>query len=140
MTYREHLQAIYDERGQLTPVLVVEVARPEDHPLHSAVFDRAPAEAAEAWYLHQAHELIASQRVVYKKSAKGERDVRAFHAVRTDAGYVYEPAATVAADPFLSELLLRDMEREWKQMRERYGHMKEFVSLVRRDLGEAEAA
>lgn len=139
MTLREHLQAIYDKHGQLTPVLVLETARPEDHPLHSAVFPLTPDAAAEAWYLERAHELIQSVRIVYSKTPKGDRSVRAWQPIRTEAGYVYEPAQKIATDPFLRELLLRDMEREWKQLRDRYGHMKEFVGFVQRSL-EDEAA
>ena len=50
--------------------------------------------------------------------------------MRLEHGYVYEPAAKIAADPFLRELLLRDMEREWKQMLGRYREFTEFVELV----------
>jgi hypothetical protein len=137
MAHRDHLQAIYEEYGRLTPTLVVDVARPEDHPLHSAVFDRAPDDAAEAWYHHRAHELIRSVRISYESGPQGaRRDIRQWHAVRAQDGNVYEPAEKIAADPFQRELLLRDMEREWKQMRARYAHMEEFIALVRGSLEE----
>lgn len=143
MTLREHLQAIYDEHGQLTPELVVQVARPRSHPLHGRVFDRPKGEAAEAWYRHRAHMLIRKATVVYRDADENdeEHNVRAFHAVRgTDRNYTYEPAEKVAADPFLTALVLRDMEREWKTLRRRYGRFQEFVDLVRGDLEEEQVA
>lgn len=133
MSVREHLQAIYDEHGALSPELVVTEARAEDHPLHSHVFDRPPGDAAEAWYRHRAHDLIQSVKITYKPSnGDEERSVRAFHCVRTEAGHVYEPAEKIAEDPFLRAVVLRDMEREVRQLQARYGHMREFIDLVRK--------
>lgn len=136
MGLREHLQAIYDSHGKLTPELVVAEARPKSHPLHGYVFDRAPKEAAEAWYRHRAHELIQSYRITYQKSPDGPvQRVRGWCAVRTEEGqYVYEPTEKVATDPFLRSLVLRDMEREWKQLHRRYGEFEEFVALITADL------
>jgi len=138
---RGHLDSIYRAHGRLTPELVVAEARPKDHPLHGIVFDRAPKEAAESWYRHRAHELIQSVRIVYQPAPGLEaRKVRAFHCVRTEANeYLYEPAEKVAGDPFLSSLVLRDMEREWKTLQRRYGDFEEFVSMVLGDIGEQAA-
>jgi hypothetical protein len=135
------LQAIYDEHGKLTPALVVAAARPKSHPLHGYVFDRAPREAAEAWYRHRAHELIQSVKITYSAPSSAERRcVRAYHCVRTEENeYVYEPAEKVAQDPFLRALVLRDMERDWKALYRRYGEFEEFVSLVLGDIGEQAA-
>lgn len=131
MSLREHLLAIRDERGRLDPTTVVEVATPNDHPLHDR-FEWDDAVAAHGYRVTQAHELIRSVRLVYRTAADGEeRDVRAFHAVRTEEGYIYESAEMVARDPFLTKLLLADMEREWKQLRERYQHFDEFWRLIR---------
>lgn len=132
---REHLQAIYDAHGTLTPAIVVREARPKNHPLHSYVFDRAPAEAAEAWYRHRAHELIQRVKITYAAGDGEERSVRAFICTRTENGYAYDPAEKVAVDPFLRELALRDMEREWKLLHARYGHFEEFIHLVAADVG-----
>lgn len=137
MTLREQLQAIYNEHGHLTPELVVQVARPRGHPLHSLVFDRTVKEASEAWYRHRAHELIRSARVVYREADEtdGAHSVRAFHAVRaTDNSYVYEPVEKIADDPLLRRIVLRDMEREWKALHRRYREFAEFAEIVRSDL------
>lgn len=136
MNLRDELQTIYEQHGKLTPDLVVQTARPEDHPLHGRVFDRAPGEAAEAWYRHRAHDLIRSVRVVYRQADESgpERSVRAYHAIPSASGPVYEPAETVAVDPFTRELLLRQMERDWRLLQARYGTFAEFVEMIRGDL------
>lgn len=142
MSLRDQLQAIYDEYGKLTPEIVVEAARPEDHPLHGRVFDRAPREAAEAWYRHRAHDLIQSVKAVYREADETgpERSIRAFHAVPKEDGYVYEPAEVIAADDFTRQLVLRGMEREWKQLLARYEQFEEFLSMVATDVGSRVAA
>lgn len=138
MTLREHMEAIYKQYGRLTPDLVVETARPKNHPLHTVVFNRSVKEAAEQYYRDRAQELIKSVRITYTTPEGGVRDMRAFHAVRptTADEFVYEPAGKIAEDPFLSAILLRDMEREWRQMFERFGRFKEFVTLVQATLEE----
>ena len=137
---RGHLMAIYKKYGQLTPELVVKIARKPTHRLHTEVFDRPPELAAEAWYRHRAHELIQEVRVVYQPTPESEhRKVRAFHCVRAEDGFLYEPVEKVVGDPFLRSLVLRDMEREWKQLQRRYGEFEEFVQMVLGDLGEEAA-
>lgn len=136
MDLREHLLEIYQRRGELTPEIVVEEARPETSPLHAMVFDRSPEEAAEAWYRHRAHELIQRVRVKYV-SPDTEEDpasLRFFHAVRSERGIVYKPLDEIASSPFLSEMLLRDAEREWRQLFSRYGHLSSFLNTVKADV------
>lgn len=141
MSLRDQMQAVYDQHGRLTPTLVVDTARDPSHPLHSR-FEWDDSVAGEAWRRHQAHELIRSVKVTYAEAddTSPEKKVRAFHAVRTEAGHVYEPAEKVAADPFLSQLVLRDMEREWQQLKRRYQEFEEFWRMVRQDADDGEAA
>ena len=141
MSLRDELQTIYAKHGQLTPELVVQEARGKDHPLHSFVFDRPPGEAAEAWYRHRAHSLITKARVVYKEADETgpERSIRAFHALQTETGFVYEPIERVATDDFSRKLLLASMEREWKQLFDRYKEFEEFLVLVNTDVRSASA-
>jgi hypothetical protein len=134
MSLRDQLQAIYDGHGKLTPAIVVDEARNEEHPLHTR-FEWDDAAAGEAWRRQQAHELIRSVRVVYKEADEknSERSVRAYHAVRTEDGHAYEPVEKVTEDDFTRRLVLADMEREWKALRRRYDQFEEFLSMVRRD-------
>lgn len=132
MSLRDQLQAIYDESGKLTPAVVLERARRDGHPLHDR-FEWDDTVAGEAFRRQQAHDLIQSVRVVYRTATDEERSVRAFQAVRSEEGHVYHPAAVVAADPFLSKLVLADMEREWRTLKARYDQFAEFWQLVRKD-------
>lgn len=134
MSLRDQLQQIYDQHGKLTPMLVVETARDPDHPLHKR-FDWDDESAAEAWRQDQAHRLIQKAKVVYKQASEAGPDkrVRAFHAVARDNEHVYEPAEKVATDPFLAQLVLRDMEREWLALKRRWEDFEEFWAMVRRD-------
>lgn len=139
MSLRDQLQEVYDRHGRLTPALVVDEARDPAHPLH-ARFEWNDQTAGEAWRRQQAHELIRSVRVVYRSADErnGEKSVRAYHAIRSDDEYLYEPVEKVVEDDFTRKLVLGDMEREWKALRRRYAQFEEFVSMVRRDVsGEA---
>lgn len=132
MSLRDHLQALYDQHGHLTPGLVVEAARPKTSPLHRAVFDKPVKEAAAAYYEHRAHQLIQSFKVTYRPASDTDPGlrVRKWHAVRTDDGHIYKTAEDVAADPILTEIVLRDMEREWRALHARYSRFQEFTDLV----------
>lgn len=135
MSLREQLEAIYAEHHRLDPQVVVDAARPKSHPLHGR-FEWNNAVAGEAWRRVQAHELIRSVRVVYREASDSgpEASVRAFHAVRREDGHVYESAETVAHDPLLRAMVLRDMERQWQELKRRYGDFAEFIDMVREDL------
>jgi hypothetical protein len=138
---RGHLMEIYERRGVLTPEIVVEEARSKQHPLHGYVFDRPPKEAAEAWYRERAHRLIQIAQIAYQETPESNPSwVRAFHHVRDERGHVYEPVEKVASDPFLRDLVLRDMEREWQQLYKRYSEFEEFIKLVLNDIGVSAAA
>jgi hypothetical protein len=140
VSLRDQLQAVYDEHSRLTPQLVVDAARPADHPLHDR-FEWDDKTAAEAHRLDQARRLIRSVRVIYREANEKEaaRTVRAFHSIRDEQGTAYRPLEEVTESPLLSKLLLQDMEREWKQLMRRYGHFEEFLQMVRGDLEEKAA-
>lgn len=129
----DQLQDIRDEHGALTPELVVEVARDPDHPLHSR-FEWDDRLAGEKWRLEQASLLL---RVVKLPPATGRPDdLRAFVAVKGQNTHRadYVPTEEAFADEFIRTLVLRDMAREWRLLKRRYEHMREFAELVLRDL------
>lgn len=143
MSLRVQLQAIYDDHGKLTPQLVVDEARVEGHPLHDR-FEWDDAVAGEAWRRRQAHELIRTARVVYRPATdkSPEKSVRAFHALpgEDEDRYIYHPADKVALDPVSRELLLREMQRDWQELKRRYADFTEFIDMVIADLGGEQAA
>lgn len=133
---RDALQALYDSHGMLTPTLVVDEARDPGHPLHSH-FEWDDARAAEEYRLEQARGLIQKVKIVYRspRGRSPERLVRAYHSVPdVERGRVYRSAEDIAEDPLLREMVLRDMERDWKQLKTRYEHFAEFAEMVLRDM------
>lgn len=132
MSLRDHLDSIRQEKGELTPQTVVDSARPASHPLHSR-FEWNNKVAGEAYRRVQARELIRSVMVRYGEPSETEeaKSVRAFVAVPSPEGSSYQPVEDVAQDEFSRELVLRDMEREWKALHRRYSAFKEFAEMVR---------
>lgn len=139
MSLRDQLQSIYDAHQTLTPEIVLDEARDPQHPLHSR-FEWDDTVAGEKWRRHQAHELITSVRITYAAPDGKQREIRSFHAVRSEKGHVYEPLEKVVNDPMLSEIVGADMRREWQAMKRRYSHYEEFRQMVLADLGEDVAA
>lgn len=133
MSLLDDLTAIRDEHGALNAVLVVDLARDPEHPLHNR-FEWDDTVAGERWRLEQAGQLL---RVV-KLPADPERpnDLRAFVAIKgkDSPRAEYVPTGAALADEFQRRLVLADMEREWKMLKRRYQHMVEFAALVSGDL------
>lgn len=130
----EQLQAIYDETGRLTPADVVEAARPKGHPLHTVVFNKTRGDAAEAYYLERAAELIRKVRITYKhEEGEPPRSVRGWVSLPGEDGQSYQPARKVAEDPIARRVVLAQMEREWKTLKDRYGEFDEFAAMVLAD-------
>lgn len=132
MSLRDHLQAIYDERGELTPALVVDVARDDRHPLHTR-FEWNNTMAAEKYRRGQAHELIRSVRLTYISTKTNEPiTIRAFHAVKKpDTNqYAYEPMQIIMQDPMVMRLLLTEMRRDWEAFKRRYEEFEEFWAMI----------
>lgn len=143
MSLRDELQAIYDQHGKLTPKLVVDAAeRDRESMLFSRLHFDDDSKAAEVGRLYLARKLIQSVKVVYREQdgSRPERSVRAFYATRADVDefdYQFEPVDRVVNDPVKLQIVLRDMEREWKALKARFGHLKEFADMVRSDINEA---
>lgn len=135
---RDELLAVRDQHGKLTPQVVVDTARDPGHPLHSR-FEWDDSVAGEAWRRQQAHEMIRKLKLVYREADESgpEKSVRAFHAVRSSEGHVYEPTEKVVEDPFTQRLVLADMERRWKELYQQFKEFEEFLSMVRRDVDAA---
>lgn len=126
---REHLLAIGEKRGRLTPHIVLEEARDPEHPLHSR-FEWDDGKAAESYRLDQARHLFRVCRLAYV-TPKGPATIRAFHSMRDEIGPVYESTDTIAEDPLLTKLLLQSMERDWRALKAKYGRFDEFWRMVR---------
>lgn len=139
MDIREYLLKVRREHGLLTPGIVVEVSRPVEAPLHSH-FEWDDARAADLHRLEQAREIIRSVKITYVDGDGAVARTRAFASIQMTSPAVraYVPVEEIAADPVLTELALRDAEREWRSLFTRYRHLKGFLDSVREDLRGAE--
>ncbi|MGH6691992.1 MAG: hypothetical protein ACREF4_15085, partial [Gammaproteobacteria bacterium] len=117
------------------PRLVVDLALKADHPLHTS-FDWDDRTAGDQWRLEQARALIRSVRVVYREADQkhGPATVRAYHSLHDEDGHAYRSVEDIAADPFLTKLVLANMQRAWQDLKRQYGHLAEFVDMVRKDV------
>lgn len=126
---RDCLLDIYDRHQELTPDLVVDEARDPDHPLHHR-FEWDDAVAAEGFRREQARSLIQSVKVSFVPPSGEPSEIRTFHAVRKNEGRVYRPIDEIVQDPIATRVLLQEMERDWKRLKARYGHLVEFQKMV----------
>lgn len=134
---RDQLLAIREEFGRLTPKIVVEAARPENHPLHGS-FEWDDSVAAQKWREDQAGWLIRHVKITYRADPESPpSSVRAFHAVHDpEMTSVYNPLEEILDDPFQRQLLMQNAQRDWLAMRDRYHSLIEFWELVKADLAE----
>jgi hypothetical protein len=123
------LTAIREQYGTLNPEVVVLVATDPNHPLHN----RFEWDDAVAGHKHRLQQAGALLRVVkLPNDGSHPRDLRAFVAVKgAEQGRAdYVPTTEALSDPFTRALILRQMEREWKSMQQRYGAYAEFAALI----------
>lgn len=129
---RSQLQALYEANGELSPALVVDSATPEDHPLH-VYFEWDNAVAGPKYRILQAEDLIRSIKVTYTDKRGEKQAVRWWHPVRNDAPGVYDPLDVISVNEISMAVLIRQADREWKQMKQRFGHLNEFWEMVRKE-------
>lgn len=137
MGLRDELEQVRADYGRLDPDIVITAAAPKNHPLHNR-FEWDNRKAGHEYRRIQAHQLIQAVRISIM-SGDGPRNLRAYVAVpQPDRNQPdYQPLEEVAEDPFVSKLILQQAEREWQTLKQRYGHLAEFIELVQRDLGAA---
>ena len=136
MSLRDSLQSIYDQHKTLTPELVVAEATDPDHELHPR-FEWDDTIAGPKYRLIQAADLIRSVRVVVRPATDKEPAslARVWVAPReATAPHVYEPMDVIARDPMKRAMVLRNMEREWRELKRRCEGIEEFWPMVSADV------
>ena len=129
---RDQLQTIYEKHGDLHPSMVVAEARRKTHPLHDR-FEWDDKIAGKKYRLVQAYDLIRSVKLTYRDKEGTPHTVRYWHPVRTDSPFVFDPLHEIVEDDVAMQILLRDAERDWEAMRDRFGHLTEFWEMVQKD-------
>lgn len=115
---RVWLQSLYDAHGYLTPELVRDAARDEDCPAHGLIFNADTADAAEAYYLDQAHKLIQRIRVrMIPQAEQAPKTLRKYVAVpgSEESAYVYRSIDDLVRYPDQLQLARNEAVRRLKQ-------------------------
>lgn len=141
MSVGEQLQAIYDNNGAITPLIVVETARDERHPLH-AHFIWDDSVAGELYRCNQAAQMI--RRVTIRRTTPDGEDVvtRAWVSRTEIEGQAgdeppigqYLPVEVVISSPDLRPKYEQAMEREWKALYAKYKEYQAFIAMVTADI------
>ena len=137
---REILSEIHEQHGELTAAHVVEAAKPRTHPLHHR-FEWDNRIAGPKYREIQAMELIRQVKLVRPSETEPDKNerIRAFVSISDGAEHrVYVPTEMALSNPLQRKMVLRDMERRWRDLQATYGHMVEFAEMIRR-WGEEEA-
>ena len=129
---RSEMQTIYDKHGGLTPKLVVKTASRKTHPLHNH-FEWDDSVAGPRFREIQAYELIRSIRMVFTNKQGQKERLRVWHPVRVESPTVYDPLDVIVDDPIMRQVLLRQMERAWNELKRKYDTFDEFWRMVGKD-------
>lgn len=139
MSLQNMLMDIYREHGELTPMLVVDAARPVDSPLHDR-FEWDDHTAGENYRLVQARALIRSVKITYAdEDDRPSRKVPAWSSTAYETNQrkrSYQPTEEMLKDDKGRRLLLRQMERDWRAFKDRYRKYAEFADLISREVDE----
>lgn len=123
----EELERIRSTSGELTPAHVVEAARSEDSPLHSA-FEWDDTQAAQNYRLAQARRVLGSVRVV---NGPTQTIVPAFVSVRKpEKGRTWIPTVDAMSDEQLRARVLDDIRQFIESLERRYAHFAEVASVL----------
>ena len=141
MSVASHLQDIYDDNGTITPQIVVDTARDDEHPLHDHfVWDDAVA--GEMYRCNQAAQMIRKV-TIRRTTPDGDEVVTRAWVSRTeiegqtttdDARGHYLPVQVVIASSDLRPKYEQAMEREWKALYAKYKDYQAFIDMVAADM------
>jgi hypothetical protein len=138
MSVESVLRDIYEREGRLSPELLVQIAKPEDHPLHTR-FEWQDSVAGPLYRLEQAARIIRSARIVIEREPEQPPvSVRAFVA-REEMGLAdspgeYVPVTEVVANDVMRTAWFRRLQEDWQRLKSRAAGSQEFASMVLSDL------
>ena len=120
----ERLSTIHSKHGIVTAALVVNDAQKKNSPLHNG-FEWDDQEAAEAYRLHQARNIINAIVVSHPTSEGDERMIRAFVHLGAD----YEDIELVLNIAEKRDALLAQAFVELETARRKYEHLDELTAV-----------
>lgn len=125
---RYEVGQLYKESGYTSRQLLVVASRDGDRfpTLHAEIHGVEDRDMIDQWKLSKAGEILRRVRVTKVSPTTGKgRSVREYLAIRTEpegekVGRIYHHIDDIAEDPTLTELMKREMERDWKTFRSKY--------------------
>jgi len=138
MSVESVLRGIYEREGRLSPELLVQIATPEEHPLHPR-FEWEDSVAGPLYRLEQAARIIRSARVVIEREPERPPvSVRAFVS-REEMGLAespgeYVPVTEVVANDVMRTAWFRRLQDDWQRLKSRAAGSQEFAAMVLADL------
>jgi hypothetical protein len=131
---RSALRDILDRRGEHTPAVIVDEARPDDAPLHE-YFEWDDDVAAERHREAQARRLIRRFKITYRHTADGVpirvREFVSIERPEADGRRGYIPTELAVQDPVILAALLRECQREAAAFRSKYKLLAEYADIVK---------
>lgn len=113
--------------GRLTPNLVVDAARSNNHPLHQH-FEWDDSVAAEQFRLDQARNIIRVVRVVDDEGKDGTS--RAYLSINDKQGTAYRSITEIKSSADLQMALLRQADRDLDAFTRRFRELADVCDLV----------
>ena len=123
--FGQRVEALRRVQGDsLTPLAVVDDARPGDSPIH-LLFEWDDSVAAEEWRIVQARHALNSIRIVVRRPGEVDRLVIANINLREEGQHAYWSSSQVASTPELLDkaiqealVYMRGWEARWKDIAE----------------------
>lgn len=119
----DELKRIYEQRGDISPQVIVEESENDDAPLHG-LFEWDDRKAASQWRFQQARVIIAN--VVKVGDGEKSDGVRAFVHVKTG----YQPLSVVLESPEKTDELLAQAKRELRSFQMKYRQLSELAGVM----------
>lgn len=128
----EAMERIAARDGCVTREALILDAEPPDSATH-ADYEWDDKKAGESYRLEQARTYIRMVKVRFEETPDIIREIRAYTpSARThgDESWSYRPTVEILAREDTADIMMRSLERDWRALKAKYGHMDRFRELI----------
>ena len=134
----EHIQKLADEHGEVTPMILLEDARPEGSVLHPC-YEWDDTKAAEKYRLHQSKLIIANLTVVSINDSEEIRPTNAFVTINErNERASYVSVVQALSNKETKEQVIRNAKAELNMFKQKYQNLVDLSKLLKDFLSELE--